>query len=54
MMYYLLKNINCANELNANYAADGYAREKGAAILCTTHTLGDIVNFLKPLVAING
>jgi len=27
-----LKNIVSANELNASYAADGYARVKGAAI----------------------
>lgn len=26
-----LKMINCCNELNAGYAADGYAREKGVA-----------------------
>ena len=37
-----LKYINCANELNASYAADGYAREKGAAILCTTYAVGEL------------
>lgn len=42
-----LVNIGCANELNASYAADGYAREKGAAILCTTYAVGE-------LSAING
>lgn len=42
-----LKNIINANELNASYAADGYARVKGAAILCTTYAVGE-------LSAING
>jgi indolepyruvate decarboxylase len=27
--------IGCANELNAAYAADGYARTRGAAMLAT-------------------
>jgi len=39
--------IVCANELNAAYAADGYARINGAAILCTTYAVGE-------LSAING
>jgi indolepyruvate decarboxylase len=39
--------IGCANELNAAYAADGYARRKGAAILSTTYAVGE-------LSAING
>ena len=34
--------IGCANELNAAYAADGYARRKGAAILCTTYAVGEL------------
>lgn len=42
-----LKYIGCANELNASYAADGYARERGAAILSTTYAVGE-------LSAING
>lgn len=42
-----LKWIGCANELNAAYAADGYARRKGAAILATTYGVGE-------LSAING
>ena len=29
--------VACANELNAAYAADGYARIRGAAILSTTY-----------------
>ncbi len=28
--------IGCANELNAAYAADGYARIKGMSAICTT------------------
>ena len=32
--------IGCSNELNAAYAADGYARINGAAILCTTYNVG--------------
>ncbi len=34
--------IVCANELNAAYAADGYARIKGAAILSTTYGVGEL------------
>ena len=37
-----LKNIVNANELNASYAADGYARVKGAGILCTTYAVGEL------------
>ncbi|MGQ4002519.1 thiamine pyrophosphate-binding protein [Francisellaceae bacterium CB299] len=37
-----LTNIVNANELNASYAADGYARVKGAAILCTTYAVGEL------------
>ena len=36
-----LKWIGCANELNASYAADGYARVKGASILSTTYGVGE-------------
>lgn len=32
--------VGCSNELNAAYAADGYARINGAAILCTTYNVG--------------
>jgi len=42
-----LRWVVCANELNAAYAADGYARRKGAAILTTTYGVGE-------LSAING
>lgn len=37
-----LHNVVNANELNASYAADGYARIKGAAILCTTYAVGEL------------
>lgn len=37
-----LTNILSANELNASYAADGYARAKGAAILSTTFGVGEL------------
>lgn len=39
--------IGCCNELNAAYAADGYARIKGVGALCTTYGVGE-------LSAING
>ena len=42
-----LEWVVCANELNAAYAADGYARIRGAAILTTTYGVGE-------LSAING
>jgi indolepyruvate decarboxylase len=34
--------IGCANELNASYAADGYARIRGAAMLVTTYGVGEL------------
>lgn len=37
-----LKWIACANELNAAYAADGYGRRFGAAILSTTYGVGEL------------
>ncbi|WP_075181386.1 alpha-keto acid decarboxylase family protein [Pantoea sp. 1.19] len=42
-----LRWVGCANELNAAYAADGYARCRGAAALLTTFGVGE-------LSAING
>lgn len=42
-----LRYIGSTNELNASYAADGYARVKGAALLSTTYAVGE-------LSAING
>ena len=34
--------LGCANELNASYAADGYARIRGASMLCTTYAVGEL------------
>jgi indolepyruvate decarboxylase len=34
--------IGCCNELNAAYAADGYARIKGMSALCTTYGVGEL------------
>ena len=42
-----LRWVGCCNELNAAFAADGYARVHGAAALCTTYGVGE-------LSAING
>src|SRR6266849_7161894 len=39
--------VGCSNELKASYAADGYARVRGAAMLSTTYAVGE-------LSAING
>src|SRR5258705_5876321 len=39
--------VGCSNELNASYAADGYARARCAAMLSTTYAVGE-------LSAING
>ncbi len=36
------KWIGCTNELNAGYAADGYAREKGFGALVTTYGVGEL------------
>jgi indolepyruvate decarboxylase len=38
----LMKWVVCANELNAAYAADGYARRRGAALLTTTYAVGEL------------
>jgi indolepyruvate decarboxylase len=37
-----IKWIGCCNELNAGYAADGYARIKGVAALNTTYGVGEL------------
>lgn len=37
-----LQWVGCCNELNAAYAADGYARIKGVAALCTTYGVGEL------------
>ena len=34
--------IGCCNELNAAYAADGYARVKGVGAICTTYGVGEL------------
>jgi pyruvate decarboxylase len=37
-----LRMINCCNELNAGYAADGYARAHGLAALVVTYSVGGL------------
>lgn len=37
-----VKQINCCNELNAAYAADGYARIHGLGTVVTTFTVGSL------------
>jgi indolepyruvate decarboxylase len=37
-----LRWVGCCNELNASYAADGYARIKGMSALCTTFGVGEL------------
>ncbi len=37
-----LRWIGCCNELNAAYAADGYARIKGVGAICTTYGVGEL------------
>jgi len=37
-----VKQINCCNELNAGYAADGYARIHGLGVVATTFTVGEL------------
>jgi indolepyruvate decarboxylase len=37
-----LRWVGCCNELNAAYAADGYARVKGLGALCTTYGVGEL------------
>ncbi len=34
--------IGCSNELNAAYAADGYARVRGCSMLMTTYAVGEL------------
>ena len=40
-----LRWIGCSNELNASYAADGYARTRGASVLVTTYGAGELCTF---------
>jgi indolepyruvate decarboxylase len=37
-----VKWIGCCNELNAAYAADGYARVRGVGAVCTTYGVGEL------------
>src|SRR5271166_5803871 len=37
-----VKWIGCANELNAAYAADGYARIRGVGMVATTYGVGEL------------
>ncbi len=37
--------IECANELNAGYAADGYARTKGVGVVVSTYGAGELCVF---------
>lgn len=37
--------IGCANELNASYAADGYARTKGVGAVVSTYGAGELCTF---------
>jgi pyruvate decarboxylase len=37
-----LQMINCCNELNAGYAADGYARARGVSAVAITFTVGGL------------
>jgi indolepyruvate decarboxylase len=37
-----MKWMGCSNELDASYAADGYARIRGAAMLATTYGVGEL------------
>ena len=45
--------VGCSNELNASFAADGYARSRGAAILSVTYGVGELsaVNGLMACMA---
>ncbi|USE36355.1 alpha-keto acid decarboxylase family protein [Endozoicomonas sp. SCSIO W0465] len=40
-----LRWIGCTNELNASYAADGYARTRGASALVVTYGAGELCTF---------
>src|SRR4051812_17340549 len=38
----LIRWIGCSNELDAAYAADGYARVRGCSMLMTTYAVGEL------------
>mmetsp|Transcript_17263 Transcript_17263/g.51667 ORF Transcript_17263/g.51667 Transcript_17263/m.51667 type:complete len:571 (-) Transcript_17263:327-2039(-) len=55
--------VGCCNELNAGYAADGYARSRGIGAVCTTFTVGglSVINAIAgsyseslPIICITG
>jgi indolepyruvate decarboxylase len=37
-----MEQLYCCNELNAGYAADGYARARGLAAVCVTYSVGGL------------
>ena len=37
-----IRRIGCSNELDAAYAADGYARVRGCSMLLTTYAVGEL------------
>lgn len=58
-----LRLVSCCNELNAGYAADGYARRKGIGVTVTTFCVGSLsqINAIAgayaediPVIAISG
>ena len=58
-----IRLVNTCNELNAGYAADGYARVKGLGVVCITYGVGglSLVNAVAgayaervPLIVISG
>src|SRR3990167_9859255 len=63
LKYPALKMHNCCNELNGGYAADGYARIKGAGALVVTFSVGGLsaINAIAgaysenlPLIVVSG
>lgn len=40
-----INDVWCANELNASYAAEGYARTKGVGVVVTTYGPGELSTF---------
>jgi Thiamine pyrophosphate enzyme, N-terminal TPP binding domain len=46
----MIRWIGCSNELDAAYAADGYARVRGCSMLLTTYGVGELsaLNVVTP------